>query len=208
MNEFESSPKTWPPLGLPTGSVRALLTLIVVAVVVAKLALDRPPDALWIETLMIALAHYFTSRRFVSLSPAVMQRLQQEGVLENERQPLYLPKNSIRTIIIGAFVGLGIYLFRGEGNWYERRLFQPQAVAMLSMVFAYLLGAIVGSVSGWFKKRHTQPITGVWGDIKAVIVIGAILVAAVPEFVDFGMPFPPLVDRIALGLTLFYFGSR
>jgi hypothetical protein len=36
MQEFEGSPKTWPPLGLPTGSVRALLTLIIVAVVVAK----------------------------------------------------------------------------------------------------------------------------------------------------------------------------
>ena len=33
MNEFEGSPKTWPPLGMPTGSVRALLTLIMVAVV-------------------------------------------------------------------------------------------------------------------------------------------------------------------------------
>ncbi len=208
MNEFEGSPKTWPPLGLPTGSVRALLTLIVVAVVVTKLALDRPPDVLWIETLMIALAHYFTSRRFVSLPPAVMQRLEQEGVLEKEPHPLYLPKNSIRTIIIGAFVGLGIYLFRGEGPWYERRLFQPQSVAMLSMVFAYLLGAIVGTVSGWFKKRRSQPITGVWGDVKAIIVLGAILVAAIPELVDIGMPMPPQVDRIALALTLFYFGSR
>ncbi len=208
MNEFENSPKTWPPLGLPTGSVRALLSLIVVGVVVTRLALDRPLDVLWVETLLIALAHYFTSRRFVSLSPSVLQKLEQEGVIANERHPLYLPKNSIRTIIIGAFVGLGIYLFRGEGNWYERRLFQPQALALLSMVFAYLLGAIVGTISGWFKKRRAQPITGVWGDIKALIVLGAILVAAVPELFDFGMQLPPLVDRIALGLTLFYFGSR
>ena len=105
MNEFENSPKTWPPLGLPTGSVRALLTLIVVAVVIARTALGRSPDPLWIETLLIALAHYFTSRRFVSLTPAVLQRLEQEGVLEKERHPLYLPKNSIRTIVVGAFVG-------------------------------------------------------------------------------------------------------
>ena len=33
-NEFEGSPKTWPPLGMPTGSVRAILGLLVVAVVV------------------------------------------------------------------------------------------------------------------------------------------------------------------------------
>ena len=72
-NEFAGSPKTWPPLGLPTGSVRALLTLIVVAVVVTKMVFHRPPDSIWIETLLIALAHYFTSRRFVSLSPEIMQ---------------------------------------------------------------------------------------------------------------------------------------
>ncbi len=202
MNEFENSPKTWPPLGLPTGSVRALLTLIVVAVVIARTALGRSPDPLWIETLLIALAHYFTSRRFVSLTPAVLQRLEQEGVLEKERHPLYLPKNSIRTIVVGAFVGLGIYLYR------EPRLVTPEAVALLSMVFAYLLGAIVRSITGWFAKRRWQPITGVWGDIKALIVLGAIVIAAVPALFDVGMQLPPLVDRIALGLTLFYFGSR
>ena len=76
------------------------------------------------------------------------------------------------------------------------------------MVFAYLLGGIVATVSGWFKKRHAQPITGVWGDIKAVIVLLAIVIAAVPELFDVGLKLPPLVDRIALGLTLFYFGSR
>ncbi len=202
MNEFESSPKTWPPLGLPTGSVRALLTLIVVAVVVTRVALGRSPDPLWIETLLIALAHYFTSRRFVSLSPAVLQRLEQEGVIEKERHPLYLPKNSIRTIIIGNFVGLGIYLYR------EPKLVTPEAIALLSMVFAYLLGAIVRGISSWFSKRRAQPITGVWGDIKALIMLGAIIVAAVPAVFDFGLNLPPLVDRIALGLTLFYFGSR
>ena len=156
MNEFESSPKTWPPLGLPTGSVRALLTLIVVAVVVTRVALGRPPDPLWIETLLIALAHYFTSRRFVSLSPAVLQRLEQEGVIEKERHPLYLPRNSIRTIIIGAFVGLGVYLYR------EPRLITPEAIALLSMVFAYLLGAIVRGISSWFTKRlrNRLPVPG------------------------------------------------
>jgi hypothetical protein len=76
------------------------------------------------------------------------------------------------------------------------------------MVFAYLLGAIVRGVSSWFSKRRAQPITGVWGDIKALIVLGAIIVAAVPAVFDFGLNLPPLVDRIALGLTLFYFGSR
>ena len=202
MNELESSPKTWPPLGLPTGSVRASLTLMVVAVVVTKLALGRELDVLWIETLLIALAHYFTSRRFVSLPPGVLQRLENEGVIEKERHPLYLPRNSIRTIIVAAFVGFGIYLYR------EKRLFEAQSLALLSMVFAYLLGAIVRGISQWVTRHRALPPSGTWGDIKALIVLGAMLTVAVPEFMSAEPVLSPHVHRVALGLTLFYFGSR
>ena len=201
-NEFAGSPKTWPPLGLPTGSVRALLTLIVVAVVVTKMVFHHFPNSIWIETLLIALAHYFTSRRFVSLSPEVMRRLEDDGAIDRERHPLYLPKNTIRFLIIAAFVGLGIHLYR------EGRLLDEKTIALLSMVFAYLLGAIVGGISNWFSRRRSQPASGTWGDIKALIVLAAILLVAVVELLDQGTMLDPLVERIALGLTLFYFGSR
>ena len=200
--EFAGSPKTWPPLGLPTGSVRALLTLIVVAVVVTKMVFHHFPNSIWIETLLIALAHYFTSRRFVSLSPEVMRRLEDDGAIDRERHPLYLPKNTIRFAIIAAFVGLGIHLYR------EGRLLDEKTIALLSMVFAYLLGAIVGGISNWFSRRRSQPASGTWGDIKALIVLAAILLVAVVELLDQGAMLHPLVERIALGLTLFYFGSR
>ena len=200
--EFAGSPKTWPPLGLPTGSVRALLTLIVVAVVVTKMVFHHFPNSIWIETLLIALAHYFTSRRFVSLSPEVMRGLEDDGAIDRERHPLYLPKNTIRFAIIAAFVGLGIHLYR------EGRLLDEKTIALLSMVFAYLLGAIVGGISNWFSRRRSQPASGTWGDIKALIVLAAILLVAVVELLDQGAMLHPLVERIALGLTLFYFGSR
>ena len=201
-NEFAGSPKTWPPLGLPTGSVRALLTLIVVGVVVTKMVFHRTLDSIWIETLLIALAHYFTSRRFVSLSPETMRRLEEDGSIDRERHPLYLPKNTIRFVIIAAFVGLGIHLYR------EDQLFEPKTIALLSMVFAYLLGAIVGSITNWFHRRRSQPVAGTWGDIKALIVLASILLIAIVELLDQGPMLHPLVERIALGLTLFYFGSR
>ena len=56
-------PKARPPLGLPQGSVRALLTMLIVSVVIVQLARGRAVELLWTETLMIALAHDFTSRR-------------------------------------------------------------------------------------------------------------------------------------------------
>ena len=73
-----------PPLGLPSGSVRALLTLLIVAVVIAQVARGQAVEPLWVETLMIALAHNFTSRRFVSLPPELVRRLEAEGHLEEE----------------------------------------------------------------------------------------------------------------------------
>ena len=101
-----------PPLGLPNGSVRALLTLLVVAVVIVEVIRRHEVEPLWTETLMIVLAHYFSSRRFITLSPELVRRLEGEGKIEVESNPLYLPRHSIRAIIVLAFVGLAIYLYR------------------------------------------------------------------------------------------------
>ena len=46
-----------------------MLTLMIVAVVMAQLVRGQEVELLWTETLMIALAHYFTSRRFIKLPP-------------------------------------------------------------------------------------------------------------------------------------------
>src|SRR5579872_1582039 len=84
-----------PPLGLPTGSIRALLTLLILAVVVHEIVLGREVAVIWTETLVIALAYYFTYRRFVMLSPAVLSRLEQDGAIQRESNPLFLPRGSI-----------------------------------------------------------------------------------------------------------------
>ena len=202
MSELEGSPKSLPPLGMPAGSVRALLTLMVVAVVVLELSRGREVGILWIETLLIALAHYFTSRRFVALSPVVRRRLESEGVLQEERHPLFLPRHSIRTLILGAFAGLAVYLHR------EGRLWDVQAITLLGIVFAYVLGAVVRSITAWFGRWRTGPPSRLWADLRAVVVLAAVALVAVPVFVGVA-DFPPIAARkVALGLMLFYFGSR
>src|SRR4051812_21142249 len=59
------------PLGLPPGSVRALLCLVVVMFIVVQTARGRGVGVVWNEALMIMLAHYFTTRRFVPLSAEI-----------------------------------------------------------------------------------------------------------------------------------------
>ena len=207
-NEFEGSPKTWPPLGMPTGSVRALLALLVVGVVITKLArgdefsFENETDLLWILTLVVSLTHYFTSRRFVPLSPGIRRQLEDDGVIERERHPLFLPRNSIRVIIIGAFGWLTYYLF------VNNRIHEHHAASVLGLMGAFLLGATVRTIDTWWHRRHIRTSAGTWGDLKALVVLGAVLIVAVPEFLDQKNVFPPEFYRIALGMMLFYFGSR
>ena len=200
--EPEGSPKYWPPLGLPIGSVRAILTLFVVLIVTLSVARGHDLDLVWTETLLIALAHYFTSRRFVALPPDVLARIQREGVLEQEGNPLFLPRHSIRLLIVGAFIALGVYLYR------QNRLWEPRAVSLLGIVFAYALGAIVRNIGSWFGRGTRQPTKAGWGDFKAIVVLLAMAVAGVPELLSMPDLLPPMTHKISLGLMLFYFGSR
>lgn len=202
MDNYEASPKSWPPLGLPTGSVRALLTLIVVAVVVTHLARGQELDTLWIDTLLVVIAHYMASRRNVSLPQEVIDRLERDGVLEAEPHPLFLPRYTIRLIIIGTFVGLGIYLY-GEG-----RLLEPQALSLLGMVFAYLFGSLTRGIRGWIGRRRSSPPSRIWGDASASIVLIVLIGVALPEFLAVPLPVRRDVLQVALGLVLFYFGVR
>lgn len=200
--EPEGSPKYWPPLGLPVGSVRAMLTLFVVAIVTVSVARGHDLDLIWTETLLIALAHYFTSRRFVSLPPDVLKKIQEEGLIEKEQHPLFLPRHSIRLLILAAFIGLGVFLYK------QHRLMEPRAVSLLGIVAAYVLGAMFRGVGAWFGSRTGRRPSSAWGDFKAIVVLLAVGIAGIPELFDVPDFLPAMAHRVALGMMLFYFGSR
>lgn len=193
------------PLGLPAGSVRALLTLVLVGFVVVQLKRGVPLRIVWTETLMIVLAHYFTSRRLINLSPEAQKRLQAEGALRSEEHPLFLPRHSIRFLIVAAFGGLAWYLYE------HGRLFEPQAISTLSTVGAYLLGNISSGIWRWLMRNRDPQLPRWWMDLKASVTLTVVAIAIANEFV--GLPaWLPIqrehLENATLGLILFYFGSR
>jgi len=198
----EKPPRSRAPLGLPNGSVRAILTLLVVAVVIVQVCRRREIEALWIETLLISLAHYFSSRRFIHLSPDVIRRLEAEGHLESESHPLYLPRHSIRALIVLAFVGLTIYAYR------EEQLFQHPALSVLGVVFSYLFGMLVRLLIDWWNKGRPSPALRGWEDLKAITVLAVLCFTAGAYLCDRADLVPHHLKNITLGLVLFYFGSR
>ncbi|MEX0714997.1 MAG: hypothetical protein WD066_00340 [Planctomycetaceae bacterium] len=192
------------PLGMPAGSVRALLTLIIVGVVVVRTIRELPMGLLLAETLMVALAHYFTSRRLVKLPAAVKTQLEAEGLLDRDERPLYLPRNSVRVLIVGAFVGTAAYM-----AWSER-LMAPEALATLGIVLAYFLGLAATGVMEWWAKKHParDETVVLWEDAKAAVVLLVTVAFAVANLAGAADGLPPWATNATFALILFYFGSR
>ena len=194
-----------PPLGLPAGSVRALLCLVIVTFLVIQTARGVRVDVVWSEALMITLAHYFTTRRFVPLSPELRAKLEATGEIEPDESPLYLPKHSVRILLVAAFAGLAYYLYD------HGRLFETQSLSLLVSVGAYLLGITVRGVLGWWSRHTGIRSPAWWVDFKAlgtlVIVLAAVGLQLVGVHDIHGWDASRLQD-CSLGLVLYYFGSR
>ena len=193
------------PLGWPPGSVRALLTLMLVCYVCIELLLGTPPSVLWTETLLIAVAHYFTARRHAALPRSIRDDLVRMDLLPAEEHPLGLPQHSIRTMIAGAFVLVFAYLVmsgRPPGG---------EAVGLFLALAAFLIGNFVRA--DWaFATKHAEiePPWG-WGDLKPLATLTAMLLAL--GFSLSGRFAPPPVpldtlEKSAAAMALYYFGSR
>lgn len=186
------------PLGLPSGSIRAILALTLVGLVCYQTALGRETGLLLSEALMIVLAHYFAARRVVALPPDIERELEHRGTLVREANPLWLPRGTVRLVILVAF-GLLAMLLAVEG-----RLLDPVTIGSVGLIFAFLLGVVLR----WLRRggpRRTRPVrASVWMHIKAALVLATCAVIVVITLADGTAPF----ENLLLAFVLFYFGSR
>lgn len=198
----QAATETRSPLGLPQGSVRALLTLLILSVVLHEMIMGREVDILWNETLLIALAHYFSRRRFMNIPPEAVPRLQQEGLLPPETRPLYLPTGFIRGIIVLAFVGTGFYLYK------VGRLFNPEVTPILGAVASYVLGMFINWVLGFIWKPGKSILMEKLQDLQALLVLITLASTAAIFFIHGPAGLPNWLRHVALFLSLYYFGAR
>jgi hypothetical protein len=197
-------------LGLPAGSVRALLAILIFGTVWALLAL-RPnqevPDYLR-DLLFIIMGHYFASRHRAT------------NVDEAGPPPLYLPRGSVRLILVLGCVAVGMLLYRrGQLTALEEN---PASITLL-LVGGFLLGVSLNAVFTWWKERGHKPLR-ILEDLRALISMAAavVLIAMVlnrlfvfiaPDRVDALFAgwirlgrFGP--EKLLAAVVGFYFGSR
>jgi len=101
-----------------------------------------------------------------------------------------------------AFLGFAVYLYQRD------QLFQPAAVSLLGVVFAYLLGIVARGVLNWWTKGRRTGTVQWWEDLKAAVVLIVLVCTATAYLLDRSDLVPRQLKNGTLGLVLFYFGSR
>jgi hypothetical protein len=193
-------------LGWPQGSIRALLALLVVGLVCALMLIPphdpnqpTPIPAYLLYLMALILGHYFAAR----------------GQAETAGpHPLWLPRGSVRLLLLGSLTAAGIYHFVTEPDIFRRQLELSvqslQTFPMLPVIIqgAFFLGVLVRMAVGksppvWFQ------------DFEAWIALIAVMLLATAVLIHLVIA-PTVTIEIDLGfwqgllaaVVAFYFGER
>jgi len=208
---------TLPPrrhaLGLPAGSIRALLALSVLGLL-WLLALQPLPGHgqslgeiqlptvfMNLQILMILiLAHFFASHG---------QSIRVGGV---GASPLHLPRGSVRFVLLAGYLALAVFLYRMQPKFeYPSTSALVLLLVLVSGFFlGHLLTALVRIFAGGVLPYWFQDVQA-WVALLAVVCMGVILI--IQMFINTTVPLEqqidlPYVEAILAALVGFYFGAR
>jgi hypothetical protein len=160
------------------------------------------------DLLFVIMGHYFASRH----------RADQGS--EPGPGPLYLPRGSVRLVLVAGTLGVAFVLFRrGQLTEIEKN---PGVVTLL-MVGGFLLGVVVNAVITWWRDRGHRPHR-IFEDVRALVsMAAAVLLVALVWNRLFPMVPPDRVagvfsgwahlsrigpENILAAVVGFYFGSK
>ncbi len=202
-------------LGLPAGSIRALLALLVLAVLwLLALFANRTPgerfafekpiplDFIYLQYVMILiLAHFFAAHGNTigrHLSPS---------------SPLALPSGSVRFLLLAGYIGLIVWLI------YNKREFERSAEGTLLLPLVLVSGFIVGFLATKLVLATSpdRQLPFWFQDVQAwfalLAVIGLVIITLIHLFI-----LPNIEESLRFGTTTletivaavvgFYFGAR
>jgi hypothetical protein len=214
--ETAAPPPNRNPLGMPAGSVRAIITFMVLGLVWALLLLPEDRENVHIPIylyylMFLILGHYFAAR---SHAPAPA------GV--KVRHPLWLPRGSIRFLILAGFAAVGgwVYYVSLTDPYILDRVTPDtkdiidQRFLPVVMVGAFLAGIVVSKVAN-FLLAGPQGLPAWFQDIQAWVSLLAIfglgievlLQLVINQSVPEGFNLPHW-QAILTGIIAFYFGAR
>lgn len=156
-------------LGLPAGSIRALLTCVVFGLLAALLLTNKQAEVpllynyLW-SLLLLIVAHYFASHGNTIGHPEAAGA-----------HPWGLPRGTFRFLLIAGFIGLIAWLFYNHQPFFEE---VPQTSAAIPFVLlaGFFLGVCVARLVGWATRGEGPPAW--FQDLQAWVALIALLLLA------------------------------
>jgi hypothetical protein len=201
-----SPPQRRHALGLPAGSIRALLGLGVLAMLWILALTQRehqlPEVFTYLMILMILiLAHYFAAHG------------KTVGRAVSERSALGLPRGSVRFLLLVGYVGLAYYLYHNESQLTlpgkSSAFFLLTTVLLGGFFLGYVLTKVMsgpgGTLPAWFQDIQA------WAALLALIGLGIIVIVYTVINPSVSADQRLNVEKIETalaGLIGFYFGAR
>ena len=200
-------------LGLPAGSIRAILALGVVGYLwvlvlghgkdgASLLSDPRASQAfIYMQVLMVLiLAHFYTAHG-KTIGSAV-----------SDRSPLGMPRGTVRIFLLAAYMGLAFYMYRHHTSFTIPEtgpVFLDLAILVSSFVMGHFItGLVVGIAGGmpaWFQDIQA------WFALIALLILGIIVLIRLVINTNVGYEKqidPEIVEMILAGFVGFYFGAR
>jgi hypothetical protein len=200
-------------LGLPAGSVRALLALSVLGLLwllalqpmpgqSGKVGEIRLPTVFMdLQILMVLiLAHYFAAHG---------NSIRAGGTGSS---PLGLPRGSVRFLLLAGYLALAGFLYHTQPK------FEYPSTSALILLLVLLSGFFLGNVLTAAVRAVSRGVLPYWfQDIQAWVALLAILcmgiILIIQLFINTSVPLEqqidmPVVEAILAALVGFYFGAR
>jgi hypothetical protein len=189
-------------LGLPSGSIRAMLGLSVLAGLWAMAIVhpkSLPATFVYLTILkLFILVHYFAAHG--------------KHTVPGAKHALGLPSGSIRFVLLGGFAGLLTYLYKESAEFS-----MPDGQRLYFLIALLMAGFFIGYVLTSLFRSSTGDLPAWYQDVQAWLA----LLAAIGLFIlviVYGVINPSVeadqqlnIDHIEAGLSAlvgFYFGAR
>ncbi|MCB9643294.1 MAG: hypothetical protein H6728_09485 [Myxococcales bacterium] len=193
MTEQTQPPKKRHPLGLPRGSVRAILALSIFGSVMALLLLERlVPQGLWLVNYTI-LGYYFTMRRGNDVPTAV----------DPEASPLHLPRGTVRWLLLLGFAGTAAWLVWQQVQ-HSKAVYEHAAFFPMCSLASFFLGLAIRGITPSKEGSLGRLI----GDVRAFLAIAAAAIVVMVSLFNLQFPGATVATNMSLIFIFFYFGSR
>ena len=191
-----------PPLNLPVGSVRALITLAVLGTVWAQLVRSIPVNDVLQNTLLLVLGYFFGTHATGTMAPADGLARKLDGE-DDPHSPLYLPSGTIRLLIVVGFGAVAFKLFQ-DGKVHSEQDLPP----VFTLVASFLGG---GASKIGFRRMASmiaQSFLNKVGHAMALTTLGVVLAYCGAIALGHEADLPAKFATGFMAIVGFYLGRR